>query len=65
MKELLAVILLPVVVVGAILASQLLSLEYARGQVVQSINYNNPLMGIRFNFPADWNFTGWYGFEQI
>jgi hypothetical protein len=26
--------------------------------------YNNPLMGIRFNIPENWNFTLWYGFEK-
>ena len=54
-----------IIIIGIIIANQTLSVEYARGQVPQSINYKNPLMGIRFNFPADWNFTGWYGFEQI
>ena len=40
------------------------ALNYAKGQAEQSVDYNNPLMGLRFSFPANWNFTAWYGFEQ-
>lgn len=50
------------VLIMTIILYSLINSDQIRAQ--SPLTYNNPLMGIRFNYPDNWNFTIWYGFEE-
>ena len=65
MKQVIHNLIAILIICAIIIPNSLTTIDYARGQLAQSTVYNNPLMGIRFNYPANWNFSVYYGFEEV